>query len=200
MDKYTSSSKNKYTWPCWPPGENNITNNPPGYPKIILPKYVFHTKLVNNEQDLQCACTCKTHELPFDLTYDLHDESKEDITAVENPQPETVDNNDKSRGLAKEKTDIPNVCISEDTKEVTYEKEVLKRLSDQVKRTDLNEQLYSLIVSKAPPRFLYERGFKTEAHLKYHEKFKDPLPDLRDATTEGRRHHYCGINIHLFRG
>lgn len=198
MGKYTIAQNisDKYLWPCWPLGGNNIKNNPPGYPKIILPKYCFPQRKISAKEKAEHQCCCGPTELVCDgdkaeTCSEFYPEELEE----ENPK------GHKSDGLLIEEghTDIPPESVRPQSGSMaepdrkTMKTEILKGLS-------LNEQLYALIVSKPKRSLNYERGFKTDAHYRYHKKYPDQLPDLRDATTEGRKHHYCGINVHLFRG
>lgn len=198
MKKYAISPNiaDKYVWPCWPLGGNNITNNSPVYPKIILPKYCFPQRQISATKKAEHQCCCGTTERFCD-----GDKAE---TCCEFRPVELEEHNPKGHEsddllIEERHSDTPPESahtqsgITAEPGRKTKKTEIFKGLS-------LNEQLYALIISKPKQNLNYERGFKTDAHYRYHKKYPDRLPDLRDATTQGRKHHYCGINVHLFRG
>jgi len=64
---------------------------------------------------------------------------------------------------------------------------------------DLEGQEMSNRISPVKTEYT-SRGFKTDAHHRFHAIHKNVIPDLRDAAKEGRKHNFFGFNAHVFRG
>lgn len=167
LQKKDPSSLDFPVWPSYPPG-NNITNNPPNYPRVILPKYCIQIPKENSKSVSRCGC-------------------KQYITTSDEDH-EVLPNNEKNESSDEEN----NKPLKDETSE--------ENLSSPSKIEDIpiNEDLSRC---ESTTKIQYKRRFnKTEARRRFQRIHKNIIPDLRDATREGRKHDFFGFNAHVFRG
>lgn len=161
-------------WPSYPPG-NNITNNPPNYPRVIIPKYCLH---MHSKKTSENECACKEYFSPLRPEKQRVKNKKEIITETqveENAESSSSEDED-------EQEEEDDGCVKENEPLL-------------VKREKIN--------SLSPIRSSHKRtgrGFKTDAHHRFHAKHRNVGPDLRDAAKEGKRHNFFGYNAYVFRG
>ena len=275
-------------WPTWPLGLDNITNNPPGYPKIKLPNYCIHhsrdtatqqpsQRIRSYDEDVssiddyycynqgQCSVynNCCGRSIEQTSSYLLSENNSADSSIL----PSSVMNiqcPDMKRCAYSEYTRYPAPKLSMDSRgyltrgqylgcyaqrpefdKVNYvddlccciRRELMKEKVELKPKTTIpivEKKSGKLVLSKraksgkraisakskSRPKSVrskqrrqgvsydhkykagskFDRGFKTEAHHQYHVTHSEPLPDLRDACKEGRKHNFCGVNVHLLRG
>jgi len=165
--KKDSLSPDLPVWPSYPPG-NNITNNPPNYPKIILPKYCIHMHPEHHTLS-EGTCTCKQSVSIHENRFNRRSTCSRGTSNHLNRAKMNMDEDSEKDG-----TD------TDDEAQATKESGGWKAPKKEYRRMG--------------------RGFKTDAHHRFHTIHKNLVPDLRDAAKEGRRHNFFGFNAYVFRG
>ena len=160
-------------WPYWPPGQNNITYNPPYYPKVVIPKFwnLAHGKRISIDTsaygrkkslETDSVCQCSKEYERFPLRYPI---APNPLGASANEYRSTFD--------------INMNCLMNNKKVVKEATPILKR----------------------PHNVLFSRPLnaKSDACKEFHRKYPDPVPDLRDARRSIRKVTFYGYNGNCFR-